>query len=268
MPGQTTPDPTAPPSNKDNKKWTSERVLSIRHWTPTLISLRTTRYRDFSFVAGQYTRIGFLMDAKMVWRPYSMVSPTADDFLEFLITLAPEGQCSKQFGRLQIGDEIQIDKSSFGFLTTQQLAPGRDLWVVASGTGLGPFLSILHEAALWQTFERIVVVHSVRYAVELAYREEIAALPHKLPLAGARLCYLPIVTREPGASLLAERIPLLLTNGQLEEAAGVPIHVENARVMVCGNPQMASDMRQILGARGFLTSRGGVPGQMVFEKYW
>lgn len=255
-----------PGSHDPAGKWTAQRVLSIRHWTPALLSFRTTRDSAFHFTPGHYVRLGLGAGEDTVWRPYSMVSAAQDDTLEFLVVLVQGGAFSQRLEALRVGDEIKVDKLCYGFLTVDQLAPGRDLWLLASGTGLGPFVSILRDPAQWQAFERLIVVHSVRNAAELAYREEIAALPNRA--ARARLGYFPVVTREAGASELAERIPQLLADGRLERAAGVPLDVADSRLMICGNPEMAAELRQLLAARGFATTRRGVLGQMAFEKYW
>ena len=253
------------------EKWTSEQVLSVNYWTPTLLSFRTTRYRGFRFTPGHYARLGLATAAgSLVWRPYSVVSAAYDPHLEFLAVLVPGGEFSESLGKLRAGDAIHVEKPSYGFLTVDQLAPGRDLWLLASGTGLGPFISILRDPATWLGFNRLIVVHSVRRAAELAYREEIGALRGEpwLSEGGAELVYLPVVTREPGAAELASRIPQLLAAGILEAAAGHSLCVETSRVMVCGNPEMTRELRQMLAARGFASSRRGVPGQMAFENYW
>lgn len=255
-----------PGSHDPAGKWTAERVLSIRYWTPALLSFRTTRHSDFRFTPGHYVRLGLGAGEDTVWRPYSMVSAAQDDTLEFLIVLVQGGALSQRLELLRVGDEIKVDKLCYGFLTVDQLAPGRDLWLLASGTGLGPFVSILRDPAPWQAFERLIVVHSVRRAAELAYREEIAALPNQA--ARAQLSYIPVVTREAGASELSGRIPQLLADGRLEQAAGAPLNVADSRLMVCGNPEMAVELRQLLAARGFATTRRGLLGQMAFEKYW
>ena len=130
-------------------KFTTERVLSMRWWTPTLVSLRTTRYRGFRFTPGHYTRLGLGADGDLVWRPFSLASAAYDDFLEFIAVLVPGGAFSEPLRGLREGDAIRVDKASYGFLTVDQLAHGRDLWMLASGTGLGPFLSILKEPAVW-----------------------------------------------------------------------------------------------------------------------
>ncbi|CAK0738893.1 ferredoxin/flavodoxin---NADP+ reductase [Gammaproteobacteria bacterium] len=252
------------------EKWTTERVVSIHHWTSTLLSFRITRVPNFRFTPGHYARLGLVIDNELVWRPYSLVSASDDDHLEFVSVLVPGGVFSTKLEKLCVGDEIKVDKSCYGFLTVDQLATGKDLWLLASGTGIGPFVSILRSPALWQAFEHLIVVHSVRYSVELTYRDEIAAIPNEIAFAGARarLCYLPVITREPGASELTEHIPLLLMDGRLEQAAAVSLSVATSRLMVCGNPQMTHELRQLLSSRGFVTSRRGIPGQMAFEKYW
>lgn len=257
---------TAPAANH-----TDEHILSIRHWSPTVLSFRCTRYANFRFTAGHYARLGLVGAGQgdVVWRPYSIVSPAWADYLEFLAVLIPGGAFSERLASLQVGDPLRVEKPAYGFLTVDRLAPGRDLWLIASGTGLGPFLSILQEPAVWQQYERLIVLHSVRYAAELAYRDEIVALPQHelLRAAPARLTYVPIVTREPGATALAARIPELLADGRLEQAAA-PIDVACSRFMICGNPEMAAELRRQLQARGFATSRRGVAGQMAFEQYW
>ncbi len=248
---------------------TEERILAIRHWSPTVLSFRTTRYAGFRFSAGHYARLGLAGQGATVWRPYSLVSPAWADYLEFVAVLIPGGAFSERLAQLRVGDTLLVEKPAYGFMTVDRLAPGRDLWLIASGTGIGPFVSILHEPEVWRRFERLIVVHSVRHATELAYRAELLALPQQPWLADvpARLQYLPIVTREPGVTELAQRIPQLLADGRLEQAA-VPLDVTHSRLMVCGNPELAAELRQMLRQRGFATNRRGVPGQMAFEQYW
>lgn len=251
-------------------KATEESVLEIHHWTPTLLSFRCTRPAAFRFTPGHYTRLGLGSGEQRVWRPYSLTSGPGEDFLEFIAVRVPGGAFSERVGELKVGDGIGVDKAAYGFLTVNQLAPGKDLWMLSSGTGLGPFMSILRDAAVWRNFERLILVHSARQAAELAWREEIEALPPPAwqAKAMAQLRYLPIVTREPGATALTERIPQLLADGRLEAAAGCSLSVADSRLMVCGNPELARSLREYLGARGYATNRRGVPGQMAFEKYW
>lgn len=258
------------PADGPQEKWTTERVLSMRWWTPALVSFRTTRYRGFRFTPGHYTRLGLGIADGLVWRPYSLASAAYADFLEFIAVLVPGGAFSEPLRQLRVGDTLRVDKASYGFLTVDQLAAGKDLWLLASGTGLGPFLSILRDPTVWQNYQRLIVAHSVRHPAELAWRDGIGAMPEGELFADAKatLTYLPVVTREPGATNLAERIPLLLADGRLEAAAACPLDPATSRVLVCGNPEMARELRQFLTTRGFATSRRGVPGQMAFEKYW
>lgn len=252
------------------EKWTSERVLSVRYWTPTLLSFRTTRYRAFRFTPGHYARLGLGADDNIVWRPYSLASAAYENFLEFIAVLVPGGAFSEELQKLRVGDTLRVDKASYGFLTSNQLAPGKDLWLLASGSGIGPFFSISRDPVVWKDYQRLIIVHSVRQSAELAWRNEIIALPNHALFAEtkATLRYIPVVTREPGASALTDRIPLLLADGRLQQVAATPLDVASSRVMVCGNPELVRELRQWLGSLGFATSRRGVPGQMAFEKYW
>jgi len=260
--------------DENSNRWTDEKVISIQRWTPSLLSFRTTRPPSFTFTPGHYARLGLGADDAVIWRPYSLASAASDEFLEFIAILVPGGGFSHHLETLQVGDAVRVDKQCFGFLIVNQLAAGKDLWLLASGTGIGPFVSILLDPTVWRDFEHLILVHSVRQASELAYREEIAALPLRMSIpAGqaqlpARLSYIPIVTRQPGASAFSARIPALLSDGRLEQAAGTPLTVEASRVMACGNPEMTRELREILSQRGFATNRRSVPGQMAFEKYW
>ena len=253
------------------RKATREAVLRVAWWTPALVSLHVTRDRAFRFAAGHYARLG-VPDAsgEPVFRPLSIASAPADPHLEFLCTLIPGGELSVLLAACRVGDGVEVEKASYGFHTLDALAPGSDLWLLASGTGLAPYLSILRDPAAWNGFERIVVVHSVRRSSELAYARELERLAREGPgaEARARLSYLPVITREPGATALSARIPALVADGRLVRAAGVALDPAHSRVMVCGNPDMTRELRALLGERGFGTARRGAPGQIAFEKYW
>jgi ferredoxin--NADP+ reductase len=266
------PDGIVPPvKSPGTPKWHDVAVLSKREWTPGLISFRVARPADYRFTPGHYARLGLAEPGgEVLWRPFSMVSAESDDFLEFFVVLVPGGAFSRRLASIQAGDHMLIEKRSFGFLTLDQLATGDDLWMFSSGTGLGPFVSILRDPATWQAFHHLVLVHSVRHATELAYREEIESIREGPAAAGsiARLHYVPVVTRDPDATALHARIPQLIVDGRLEQATGVALESSHSRAMVCGNPELARDMRALLKARGFEVSRRGTPGQMAFEKYW
>lgn len=261
---------STPPDKTDTKdlasRYTVEKVLAIRYWTSSLMSFTTSRASDFRFKPGHYARLGLnCMDGSAVWRPFSVVSSQYDPYLEFFAVLVPGGEFSEPLSRIQLGDSIHVDKSSYGFMTIDGFAPGKDLWLLASGTGLGPFLSILRDPATWQTYDNLILVHSVRFASELAYRNEIAAI---LPESLTRLRYIPVVTRESLPGALTARIPQLIEDGRLEQAAGVKLSLNTSRIMVCGNPEMIQELRADLTARGFQTNRRAAPGQLAFENYW
>lgn len=254
----------------ENEKYTHERILDIRRWTPSLLSFRLSRHTGFRFVPGQFARLG-LPDASgsLIWRAYSMASATYDEHLEFFSIVVPNGAFTSLLTRCQVGDTLLVDKTNHGFLTADRFRGGRHLWLLSTGTGLAPFLSILQDADTWQQYERIVLVHSVRQQAELAYRDWLAALPEH-PLVGAfadRLIYVPVVTRDaaPCSGMLSERIPVLLANGALADRAGVALTPEDARIMICGNPDMVSDTRKQLKSMGYSVCRRDNPGQLVLE---
>ena len=255
----------------DLARSTAQTVPWLRYWTPILLSFRTSRPPAYRFTPGHYARLGLhdTMDRE-VWRPFSIVSGPDDPYLEFLAVLVPGGEFSGPLSRIREGDSMLVNKSSYGFMIIDGFAPGRDLWLLASGSGLGPFVSILRDPATWRAYENLILVHSVRQAVELAYRDEIAAiaLDKRLEASSAALRYVPVVTREPWAGALGARIPQLIDDGRLEQAAGLKLDLESSRIMVCGNPEMSRELRAQLTARGFRTSRRGAPGQLAFEDYW
>ena len=254
----TTADPTAPRASL-------QRVTALRRWTPMLWSLRIDRPEDFRFAPGHYAKLGLTgPDGQTVWRPYSIVSATDDPELEFLIVLIPGGAFSEPLSRIEVGQSVELASALFGFFLEPQLAPGDTLWMLATGTGLGPYVSLLRTSGALDRYRRLIVVHSARLAAELAYRDELEALA----AADARLGYLPIVTREAGATALSGRIPALIADGTLVHHAGATLDPATDRVMVCGNPDFTTDMRALLNARGFVPCRRGNAGSMLFEKYW
>lgn len=257
----------------DTPNYSSETITALHRWAPDLFSFRISRPAGYAFVAGQYGRLGFAAGDDVVWRPYSMVCAHAAAELEFYSIIVPGGAFSTRLAAAQVGDGILLDRRSFGFLTLDAFADGRDLWMLASGTGLGPFVAILRESEAWRRFARLIVVHSVRTERELAYRDTIAGLAASPPAAAAgapaaTLCYLPVVTRETVPGTLGARVTALLDDGRLEQHAGATIDAAQSRIMVCGNPELAKALRAQLTARGLAVGRRGVPGQLAFENYW
>ncbi len=199
-----------------------------------------------------------------------MVSAPHDEFLDFFSIVVPDGEFTSELSRLEVGDELLVDKQAFGFLTLDRFPDGRDLWLLATGTGIAPFLSILQDFEAWQRFERIILVYSVREARELAYQQLIAELPQRdyLEGLGEKLLYLPVVTRERVPGALHGRITTLIENGELERAADLQLTPEHSRIMLCGNPQMIEDTRAVLKARDLNLAMTRRPGQVAVENYW
>jgi ferredoxin--NADP+ reductase len=253
------------------EKFTRQVLSEVRVWSPTLFSLRCTRDPGFRFRAGQFARLGVRKASGcIVWRAYSMVSAPHDEFLEFFSIVVPGGEFTSELSRLKPGDELLVERQPFGFLTLDRFADGRDLWLLGTGTGLAPFLSILQDFEVWQRFERIVLVYSARNAGELAYQQLIGELPRRDYLAGYghRLRYLPTVTREQLPGTLHGRITDLLTRGELERAAGLALDPLHSRIMLCGNPQMIEDTHRLLKERDLQLSLLRRPGQVALENYW
>lgn len=258
---------SAPPAERH----TDETLIEVRHWTPKLLSFRISRPRGFRFVPGQFARLGLsTADGAPVWRAYSMVSAAWDDHLEFFSIRVPGGKFSTQLAQLSCGDTIRIEKSANGFFTIDRFVDGRDLWLLATGTGLAPYLSILQDPAVWQRFARIVLVHSVQTHDELAYRDEIAALrAHPLWAEHShKLVYQPVTTRDEAPGALHARIPELLKDGRLADATGVALSPEHARLMICGNPTMVQDTHRQLMHMGYRLSRLSAPAQLAIENGW
>jgi len=253
------------------EKFTRQRLLEVQTLTPNLFTLRTSRDPGFRFSAGQFARLGVRKPSGcIVWRAYSMVSAPHDEFLDFFSIVVPDGEFTSELSRLEVGDELLVDKQAFGFLTLDRFPYGRDLWLLATGTGIAPFLSILQDFEAWQRFERIILVYSVREARELAYQQLIAELPQRdyLEGLGEKLLYLPVVTRERVPGALHGRITTLIENGELERAADLQLTPEHSRIMLCGNPQMIEDTRAVLKARDLNLAMTRRPGQVAVENYW
>ena len=253
------------------EKFTRQQLLSVQPWSPTLFSLRCTRDPGFRFRPGQFARLGVRKaSGSIIWRAYSLVSAPHDEFLEFFSIVVPGGEFTSELSRLQVGDELLVERLPFGYLTLDRFIDGSDLWLLASGTGLAPFLSILQDPEVWQRFARIVLVYSARSHQELAYQALIQGVQQRdyLQDYAGQFVYLPLVTREQVPGTLHGRVTTLLANGELERAAGFALEPEQGRVMLCGNPQMIDDCRALLKARDMQLSLTRRPGQVAVENYW
>jgi ferredoxin--NADP+ reductase len=248
-------------------KATRIHITRLHRWTDKLITFRTTRPVNYEFTPGQYARLGLPDGDSMIWRAYSITSTPGEDTLEFYGIVVEGGQFTGKLDLLKVGDPIWVDRQVFGFMTESRFTDGEDLWMLATGTGVGPFISILRDKALWQRWRHLVLVHCVRHPDELAYRDELAAMAADAE-QGGKLRLLQLVTRDAGGSTLHGRITTLLQSGALEQAAGLPLNPEQSRVMLCGNPAMIEETRKLLHERGMRPVRRVNPGQFVTENYW
>ncbi len=246
-----------------------ERVLRVHHWTDRLFSFRTTRTPSFRFRSGQFVMMGLEGDGKPLLRAYSLASAHYDDELEFFSIKVPDGPLTSRLQHLKEGDEILIGRKPTGTLVVDNLKPGRTLFLLGTGTGLAPFLSIVRDPEAYDKFDRIVVAHGVRWVKDLAYSDYLANdLPDDELIGGLvreKLLYYPTVTREPFRH--QGRLSLALTTNRMTDALGLPpINAERDRFMLCGSPAMLADLRAVLDAKGFEEGNHGEPGDYVIEK--
>jgi ferredoxin--NADP+ reductase len=255
-----------------NDKYTTETITDVRPWTDSLFSFRTTRDRGYRFVPGQFARLGVKGAAEdsIVWRAYSIASAAHDEHLEFFSVVVPGGAFTSRLSKLKEGDEIFVERRSYGFLTTDRFESGKDLWMLATGTGLAPFLSILHDFATWESYENLILVQSVRTQSELAYEDLIRGFEKSEYYAqfAHKLRYARIVTRQPVPGAFRDRVTKLLASGVLEENIGLKLDHDRSRIMLCGNPEMVEDSRKLLAEKNFRLSRRGDPGHLAVENYW
>ncbi len=246
------------------------RVTHVHHWNDSLFSFRTTRDPGLRFVSGQFLMIGLLVDERPLMRAYSIASPAWEEHLEFFSIKVENGALTSRLQHLQVGDEILVSRKPTGTLVLHDLNPGRHLYLLGTGTGLAPFMSLIQDPDVLESFDRIVLAHGVRETSDLAYADFIEReLPqHEFlgELVRKKLVYLPSVTRERFHT--QGRLTDLIADGRLAEIAGLPpLHPARDRVMICGSPAMLADTRKLLDARGFSASpRSGHPGDYVFER--
>ncbi len=239
--------------------YSEQRVTSVRKWSDKTFSFTTTRPDDFHFENGEFVTLGLRHEGKLIARAYSIVSSNDADYLEFLSIHVPDGPLTSRLVKVREGDGVLVNNKPTGSLTLKHVQPGRNLYMLATGTGLAPFISLIRDPELYRRYEKVILVHTVRTQVELVYRDEIRAL------ANDRLFYVPTVTREPFET--TARVSDLFRSGALFSKLGLPAaDPERDRVMLCGNPHMIQEMTAYLKANGWtMTSHKGV-GNFTVEK--
>jgi ferredoxin--NADP+ reductase len=246
-----------------------EKVLSVHHWTDRLFSFTTTRDPALRFSNGHFTMIGLKVEGKPLLRAYSIVSANYEEHLEFLSIKVPDGPLTSRLQHIQVGDTIIVGKKPTGTLLCDYLLPGKRLYMLATGTGLAPFMSIVRDPETYERYEQVILVHGVREVDELAYHELLAKqLPeHEFlgELVTGKLKYYPTVTRE--AFVNQGRITELIESGKLfQDLQLPPLNPAEDRVMICGSPAMLKDLKRLLEARGFAEGNTTRPGDFVIER--
>jgi ferredoxin--NADP+ reductase len=259
----------APAPAKARGAFYVEQVSWVRHWTPSLFSLRTTRDPGLRFASGQFVMLGLEVEGKPLLRAYSIVSANYADELEFYSIKVQDGPLTSRLQNIQVGDEVLVGKKPTGTLVLDGLRPGRNLYLLGTGTGLAPFLSLVRDPETYERFDKVIVTHTVREVGDLNYRR---FLSHDLPnhpdlgeWVAPKLIYYPTVTREPFVT--EGRITDLIESGRLFDDIGLPpLDRERDRVMLCGGPSVLADLKAQLLARGYEEGSVANPGDFVLER--
>jgi ferredoxin--NADP+ reductase len=249
--------------------YNEETVLSVRHWNDELFSFSATRDPSFRFKNGQFTMIGLEIEGRPLVRAYSMVSANYDEELEFFSIKVQNGPLTSRLQHIKPGDRILVGRKPTGTLVLDNLREGKRLYLLSTGTGLAPFLSIIRDPETYERFDKVILAHGVRQVSDLAYRERLSKELLEDEFIGdmvrEKLVYYPTVTREQ--YLHHGRITDLMTSGKMFEDIGVPqLTREEDRVMLCGSPAMLAELRELLIGRGWEEGNMGEPGEFVIEK--
>ncbi|MCL1058547.1 ferredoxin--NADP reductase [Shewanella gelidimarina] len=248
--------------------WIEGKVIERNDWSDKLFSLKI-KVDIGNFIAGQFIKLSRVVDEKRIGRAYSLVNPPGTDYIEVLAVAVDDGQLSPDLQALSAGDVIDVATKASGFMTLDELPKddkkGEHLWFLATGTAVGPFISMMATEEPWQNYQKVILVYGVREAQDLAYLPLLRALESKCP---SQFKLVLLVTREPVDGALRCRIPDGLLSGEIEALAGVTISANESQVMICGNPGMITDAQLVLKNRGLAKNLRRAPGQVTVEKYW
>lgn len=243
-------------------EWIKGSVTENVQWTERLFSLRFSAPIG-EFKAGQFVRLALELDGEFVARPYSLVSSPGEPEHEIFFNIVPGGPLTPRLAELQQGDAIKVADRPYGFLTVNEVPVARHLWMIATGTGVGPFISILRSEELWQRFEKVVLVYSVRTAQDLVYQDVITQVCQQYP----QLSFVPLVTREVLQGAINRRVTDAIVSGELEQQAGIRMGPDDSHVMMCGNSAMITDVVELLKSRNMRKHLRREPGHITTEKY-
>ncbi|HKM26155.1 MAG TPA: ferredoxin--NADP reductase [Thiopseudomonas sp.] len=247
-----------------------EQVLSVHHWNDSLFSFKTTRDPGLRFENGQFVMIGLEVEGRPLMRAYSIASPNYEDHLEFFSIKVPNGPLTSRLQHLKAGDAVQVSKKPTGTLLLSDLLPGKHLYLLSTGTGLAPFISVIQDPETYERFDKVILVHGVRYVSDVAYESFITEnLPNNEFFGEElrdKLIYYPTVTREPFRN--QGRITDLMRSGKLFTDIGLPpINPEHDRAMICGGPEMLDETSAVLDEFGLTVSpRLGSAAHYVIER--
>lgn len=246
-------------------EWVTGTITQVQHWTDKLFSIQLQAPIK-PFQAGQFGKLGMDIGDERIQRAYSFVNPPSSDTLEFYLVTVPDGLLSPRLAALQPGDTLLISDEANGFFVLDEVPDSKILWMLATGTALGPYLSMLEEGRDLDRFEHLVLVHAVRHVADLSYLPRMQQLVQRYH---GKLRIQPVISREAAAGALQGRVPALIANGALEAAVGLPINAEESHVMLCGNPQMVRDTQQVLKeTRAMRKHLRRKPGHVTSEHYW
>lgn len=245
-------------------KWVEGKVVTKTKWTERLYSLQVDAAVE-PFLAGQFGKLALEINGEMVGRPYSFVNAPGERPLEFYFNEVPGGPLSHRLTVLESGQGIFLAPKAAGFLVLSEIRDAENLWLLSTGTALGPFLSILKTEEAWHRFRNIALVHAVRRAQDLSYSGVIRGFQARQP---ERFKFVPFVSREETDFAIQGRVPDALRDGRLEARTGLKLMPDNSQVMICGNPDMVRDTQTALEERGLRKNRRKEPGQISVENYW
>ncbi|NYA45184.1 ferredoxin--NADP(+) reductase [Serratia fonticola] len=246
-------------------EWVNGKVTGVQHWTDGLFSITVNAPID-SFTAGQFAKLSLEIGGERVQRAYSYVNAPSDPNLEFYLVTVPEGKLSPSLHQLQPGAEVMVTKEAAGFFVLEEVPDCDTLWMLATGTAIGPYLSILQEGKDLDRFNNLVLVHAARFARDLSYLPLMQQLQQRF---NGKLRIQTVVSREEVAGSLTGRVPTLLEDGRLEAAVGLTLDAETSHVMLCGNPQMVRDTQQTLKEKYQMRKHlRRKPGHITSEHYW
>ncbi len=246
----------------------TETITYVKHWNERLFSFRTTRKPTFRFKNGHFVMIGIEVEGKPLMRAYSIVSANYEEELEFFSIKVPDGPLTSRLQNIKVGDKLMLSEKSTGTLVTDYTFPGKNLWLISTGTGLAPFMSIIKDPEVYEQFDKVILTHGVRYSACLAYHDfitqELPSNEYIGDMVKEKLLYYPTVTREPYKN--EGRLTDLLKSGKLAKDLGMPeVNVEDDRFMLCGSEALIKDMCKILDDKGFVAAKKRTQGHYVLE---